>query len=176
MEPESEKKPEDVSLSPEEEKTEKQQPPVAPAPEEIPPNLRQSKGAKDFENLLALQTPHTDNTDSGNQEKTEEKPEQEHPPAMVAPAHKAGKVPVVAVVVAILIALGLAAVTVYAYMKTKDDNKATDTSSSTQQQTTTPATAGDVDQTDKDIDGALNEVNASEDFGNSDLSDSGLGL
>lgn len=92
--------------------------------------------------------------------------------------HKHGKTPVVAIVIALVIALGLAGLTVFAYMKNKDSVKP-ESDATTQQPTvakTTPATTGDVDTATKEVDTTLQEVDNTEDFADTTLTDAALGL
>lgn len=100
-------------------------------------------------------------------------PHSDTPAAM--PHHS--KTPVAAIVVAIIIALLLAGLTVYVYLKTKKDTPVPDDTPTTSQQSSTPkATTSDVDQANSDLDASLKEAEASEDVGSNDLSDTTLGL
>lgn len=113
------------------------------------------------------------------------RPDQEQPveaeqPASEAPApitplpHKASA-PIAAIVAAVLVAIGLAAVTVYAYQKTQNDSKATITNKNTTQ-TEVKSTAKEVDQTVKEIDDTLTTTDDAKDFPDSEITDQSLGL
>lgn len=88
------------------------------------------------------------------------------------PPHKAGA-PIAAIIAAILVAIGLAAVTVYAYMKTQEDGKKT---TSTSTQTDSSNAANEVDQTTKEIDSTLNSTSEATDFPEAEITDQSLGL
>lgn len=109
----------------------------------------------------------------------EAKPDNDTPnntPSHVEPgAHKAPS-PVLAIVAAIVVALGLAAVTVYAYMQTqtKDDRK-TNSSQSANTAASAEVKKEDVDRTAGEIDNALKATEET-DFPESELTDSNLGL
>jgi uncharacterized protein HemX len=99
-------------------------------------------------------------------------PHDEHP----APAaHKPGA-PVVAIIAAVLVAIGLIAVTVYAYQKSQDGNK-TDKYSlpSTNSETQADTATKEVDDVSKAVDSASNSADET-DFSESELTDQNLGL
>jgi flagellar basal body-associated protein FliL len=91
---------------------------------------------------------------------------------MAIPAHAAGKkkAPIGVIVAAIVIALLLAAVAVFAYMKTQ--NKA---ASSNNPKVPTIGVS-DVSETEKQLDDSLSKVSDDTDFAVGDLSDASLGL
>lgn len=112
---------------------------------------------------------------TGSNETIANKPVQPNPDVSL---HKHGKTPVVAIVVALIIALGLAGLTVFAYMKNKNSVKP-EYDATTQQPTvakTTPATTSDVDATTKEVDTTLQEIDNAEDFADASLTDATLGL
>ncbi len=88
-----------------------------------------------------------------------------------APAGTHKGAPKAAIVVAVIIALALAALTVFAYMKTKNDSK-----QSVNDRASSSVTASDVDQASKDLDTSLNKADDTKDFPESDLTDQNLGL
>lgn len=72
--------------------------------------------------------------------------------------HKSGS-PVAAIVAAVLVAIGLAAVTVYAYMQSQADQKSdTSQSASSDQQTQQGDTAKDLDDTTTELDAAVKDT------------------
>lgn len=81
-----------------------------------------------------------------------------------------------AVVAAVVIAVLLAGLTVFAYLKTSGNKTATGTNKSSTQAVPAPVTSNEVDQTNSQIDDAMKSANDTEDFGSTDLSDSALGL
>lgn len=87
--------------------------------------------------------------------------------------HKSGA-PVVAVILAIVIALVLTAITVFAYLRTKDDTASTKSPSANTVQP--KVSAQDVDQTSADIDSTINSVDDVKDFAAEDLTEKSLGL
>lgn len=87
-------------------------------------------------------------------------------------APKGSKTPIGVILLAIIVGLSLCGLTVFAYMKTKDTPKINDQSSQTQQK----ATSGDVDDTTKGVDESLKSVDDAQDFNESELSDTNLGL
>lgn len=95
------------------------------------------------------------------------------PPA--APSGHKASGPLFAIIAAVLVAVGLAAVTVYAYINsTEKDKKGIDNSQ--QESTKTPAvTSQDVDNASNDVDDALNSTEDT-DFPDSELTDQSLGL
>ena len=88
-------------------------------------------------------------------------------------APKAGKTPIGVILVAILVGLSLCGLTVFAYMKTKDTPV---TNNGQNTQTQQKATSGDVDDTTDGIDESLKSVDDAQDFNDTDLSDTNLGL
>ncbi len=91
-----------------------------------------------------------------------------------APVHKKSGAPKAAIVVAIVIALALAGLTVFAYLKTQNgaDSKTPSTSTDSSQK----ATTDDVDQATKAIDDSANSTNDTTDFPANELSDQSLNL
>lgn len=103
-----------------------------------------------------------------------EPPKDGNLPAPAVPAgHKAGG-PIAAVIAAIVVAVGLAAVTVYAYFKTQNDNKPS-TSETAPAAQAEPSAADEVDDTTKEVDQAIEDADGSE-FDEAELSDESLGL
>lgn len=97
-------------------------------------------------------------------------------PAPAAPSGHKAAAPLMAIIAAILVALGLAAVTVYAYMKSQDEApKSTETSQTETQDSVPAATSADVDQASGEVDEALN-ASEEADFPDSELTDQSLGL
>lgn len=86
---------------------------------------------------------------------------------------KRGKTPLGVIFMAILVAMSLSALTVFAYIKTKDSPPVR---SDQQSQNEQRATTGDVDDTTKGIDESLKSMDDTADFNDTDLSDSNLGL
>lgn len=84
---------------------------------------------------------------------------------------KKGKTPVGVILVALLVAISLGALTVFAYMKTKDSAPVKPA-----QQTEQKASAQDVDNTTQGIDESLKAADDAADFNDSELSDTNLGL
>ena len=105
---------------------------------------------------------------------SEQQPVSEAPPQMPPAPHKASA-PIAAIVAAILVAIGLAAVTVYAYKKTQNDSKPAITNKNTTQ-TEVKSTAQEVDQTVKEIDSTLTTTDDAKDFPDSEITDQSLGL
>lgn len=126
---------------------------------------------EDNENSSEQETPAASEpqTDGGDKDKdTEVKT-----PAPIQPViHKSGA-PVFAIVAAVLVAIGLAGITVYAYMQTQK-KPATDTS-----QTATDDSKADdakeLDETAKDVDKAL-EASEEADFPENEMTDQNLNL
>lgn len=85
--------------------------------------------------------------------------------------HKSGA-PVGVIIVAVIIGLTLAALAVFAYLKTNKPS-AGNTANQSQQSGVTPA---EVDQTTKGIDESMKSLDDSKDFSQDDLSDPTLGL
>lgn len=93
-------------------------------------------------------------------------------PAPMEAPHKAGA-PIAAITAAILVALGLAAVTVYAYMKSQNENKPAATTTT---QSASQTAASEVDKTTKEIDNTLSSTSEATDFPANEISDQSLGL
>ena len=91
-------------------------------------------------------------------------------PASVKPAHSSNK-PMGAIVAAIVIALLLAGLSIFAYLKTRN---AVQPISGTNRSSGTPATPQDADKTSEELDKTLGTID-NQDMG-SDLSDSAIGL
>lgn len=87
-------------------------------------------------------------------------------------AHKKSGAPMAAIIVAIVIAITLAALTVFAYMKSKSDTKITSKSAPT---AAAALTAADVDQAGQEMDATLQKADDTKDFAN-ELNDASLGL
>lgn len=95
------------------------------------------------------------------------------PAPAIPTGHKAGG-PIIAIVSAVVVALGLAAITVFAYMKTQQ----TETPASQQSTSageTTPAPTEEVDQAAKEVDEAINAADEA-DLNEAELTDESLGL
>jgi uncharacterized protein HemX len=106
-------------------------------------------------------------------------PHDPHQQMLAAHASKKGA-PVVVIVVAIIIALGMAGLTVFAFMKTKDSTKPSGDQShqemsSSDNSATKAATTADVDEASKAVDSAIASDEATN-LPESDLSDQTLGL
>lgn len=102
-----------------------------------------------------------------------------HQQMLAAHASKKGR-PVAVIVVAVLVALIMAGLTVFAYMKTKNSTKPTGDQSSQQptaseKTQTQGATTADVDSVSKEVDNAA-AANETADIPESDLTDQSLGL
>ncbi len=96
-------------------------------------------------------------------------------PSTATPPSAKKKKPVLAIIVAIVIALGLAAATVFLYMKYyRTSSKTSNTSQ--QASAVTPATTSDVDQASKQLDTSLAQADDSKDFATTAISDQSLGL
>lgn len=107
-------------------------------------------------------------------EKDEASTAAEAAPAPIQPVvHKSGA-PVFAIIAAVLVAIGLAAITVYAYMETQKDNKPATTQTNTQEDDAA-ADSQAVDDTSKEIDKAL-EASDEADFPEDELTDQNLNL
>lgn len=98
----------------------------------------------------------------------------DNPMAIPTPAtpKKSGGAPVAAIVVAIVIAIALAALTVFAYLKTKHTTSKTSNSS----QAAPKLTATDIDQASQATDTTIKKVDDTKDFTTGDLTDQTLGL
>ncbi len=85
-----------------------------------------------------------------------------------------------AAIVTIIVAVVLAGTAVYVYLGAQSNTKKETTNSTEQtgetQEPVTPATASDVDQANSEVEAAINALDESADFAESDLSDATLGL
>lgn len=90
-----------------------------------------------------------------------------------APKKKSGA-PVIVIVVAVLVALGLCALVISIYMKSKNDTA--DKKATTSQATVNKATPEEVDKVAAETDTALSQLDDAKDFADTDLADSTLGL
>jgi hypothetical protein len=88
-------------------------------------------------------------------------------------APKKAKTPIGVIIVAVIVALSLSALTVFAYLKTKDSPSVKDNQKSQAQDR---ASAGDIDDTTNGVDEGLKSLDDTKDFNDSDLSDTNLGL
>ena len=86
---------------------------------------------------------------------------------------KHGK-PVGAIVMAVVIAVGIAALAAFAYIKTNNTAQPASTQPTTTQQDA--ATPKDVDDANSDVDDSINSTNEAQDFPDNDLTDAALGL
>jgi hypothetical protein len=101
-------------------------------------------------------------------------PTENNPLAIDSAAHThKSNVPVAAIALAVLIAIVLIGITVFAYIRTKNDGAATTTKTNLVQP---KVTTQDVDQTSTEIDGTVNKVDDTKDFAGEDLTDKALGL
>ena len=99
--------------------------------------------------------------------------------ATAATAHPTDKAPVGAIVAALVIAVGLAALSVFAYMKTSDkpaNNAKSGTQSVNQSAAPAAITGKDVDTATKGIDETMGSTNDTADFDSNSLSDASLGM
>lgn len=96
------------------------------------------------------------------------------PPPQVPAAHKTAS-PVLAIVSAVVVAVGLAAVTVYAYMQTTQEDSKTNSSQAADTVTSNEVKKEDVDQATGEVDNALDATDEA-DFPESELTDNNLGL
>lgn len=113
-------------------------------------------------------TPET-GADGGDKDKASEV----QTPAPLQPiVHKSGA-PVFAIVAAVLVAIGLAGVTVYAYMQTQKKPAADTTQTTTEDKSADDAK--ELDETSKDVDEAL-EASEEADFPENELTDQNLNL
>ena len=111
----------------------------------------------------------SDNTQPTSQSTVPEAQEQD---TMVPPApqnHNNGA-PVLAIIAAVLVAIGLAAVTIYAYIQSQDTTETTQTVNQAP-----PVTGEDIDSTEAEVDEALKSTEEA-DFPDSELTDQSLGL
>lgn len=95
------------------------------------------------------------------------------------PAHAKKKSPMLAILIIIVLALGLAGGAVYLYMKTKDSTKntqATNNITDTTKTTEAPITQTEVDNTAKEVDAAVDNLDDAKDLNANDLTDTTLGL
>lgn len=90
------------------------------------------------------------------------------PPA----AKKKSGAPMVVIIVAVVIAVGLCALVITIFFKSKNDTKKT----STTKPTTSQVTADEVDQASAETDAALNQLDDAKDFSAADLTDQSLSL
>lgn len=90
---------------------------------------------------------------------------------------KSGK-PILVIAVAVIVAIGLAGLVVFTFMKTKSDtgNSRPNNSSGAAPTTKPQASPADVDATTQEIEGSLNKIDDSKDFSSTDLGDKSLGL
>ncbi len=86
---------------------------------------------------------------------------------------KKGSAPTIVIIVAVVIALGLCALVISIYFKSKGDTKKTANSNTSQRATVSPE---EVDQALSDTDTALSQLDDSKDFPDSELTDQTLGL
>ncbi len=89
------------------------------------------------------------------------------------PKKKSGA-PIIVIVVATIIALGLCALVISIYFKSKNDTKKTSTNTS--QQTASKITPDELDQAVKDTDEDLSQLDDTKDFPDGELTDQTLGL
>lgn len=93
--------------------------------------------------------------------------------------HKSGS-PIIAITIAIVVAVGVAGVVVFMYLKSSNAKKATtNTTSGSSSQVLAPkpqASANDVTTTTKELDTGLSQVDETKDFSANELSDASLGL
>lgn len=94
-----------------------------------------------------------------------------HPEAQ-APVPRSSS-PLAAIIAAVVVAVGLAGLTVFAYMKQQESNKPVPAADNSSAQQETPTQ--EVDTTDQEIDEAL-KASDEADFSESELSDESLGL
>lgn len=97
-----------------------------------------------------------------------------HPTQAVAPTPKKHGAPKAAVAIAIIIALVLAGVTVFAYLKTKNNTPAGN--QQTQESTEAPVTTQEVDDTSSEVEEAIDATNDAADLDSNEVSDTNLGL
>lgn len=119
--------------------------------------------------VMDIQVPKADTPPAAEPQTAPPAPEAAQP---LKPPKK-GKTPVGVILVAVLTAISLSVLTVFAYMKTKDNPQI---KNDQQSQTEQKATTGDVDDTTKGIDESLKSMDDTADFNDTDLSDSNLGL
>lgn len=124
--------------------------------------------------------PQTESSsDASTDEGTNEQPPAE-PHAQPVSEHKPPHhgMPVLAIIIATLLAIVLAGLVVYAYTQNQDGdidrNDSTKTSQPSEEKT--EASPTDVDDTNKEIDGALKNADDAADFPETELSDTSLGL
>lgn len=114
-------------------------------------------------------TPETQADGGGDKDNA---PEVQTPAPLQPIVHKSGA-PVFAIVAAVLVAIGLAGVTVYAYMQTQKKPAADTTQTSTDDKSADDAK--ELDETNKDVDEAL-EASEEADFPENELTDQNLNL
>jgi uncharacterized protein HemX len=140
-----------------------------PADEEVKEEASQPTETADAEETPA------ETTDAAKPEASE-KAEEKNPFAVPDMPHKKTGTPIAAIAIAILVAVGLAGVTVYAYMKTQNETKSPYETGSQQTEQPASVTPADVDSTSKEIDDAVNSIDDSKDLPENELSDQSLGL
>ncbi len=93
------------------------------------------------------------------------------------PAHKKSGAPKAIIAIAIIIAIGLASLVVFSYLKTRDKAKEIATSTQSSNPTASEAvTVAEIDQVSKETDESLNKIDDNADFPVNDLTDPSLGL
>lgn len=140
--------------------------PPAPAPTPVMPPEHTDSKAGDLYPPASTPADVPPSEPAGEQHHNHDAPE--------LPKHSG--TPVVAVVIAIVIALALAGLTVFAYLKTRNTSPDTNTTTTQPSTTASKATTKDVDNTSKDMDTALSSVDDTKDFAATDISDTALGL
>jgi uncharacterized protein HemX len=92
----------------------------------------------------------------------------------VTPANpKKSRPPIMVIIIAIIVALTMAGLTVFVYLKTKDTPSLKQASKQSQQD---KATSADVESATQSIDESMKSVDEASDFNDTELSDSNLGL
>lgn len=157
---------------------------VTPAPVESTETSEAEAAASTETNVDSSVTSATETSEHTN-EHTEQAaqplaaPSAEPPsnlPAPAAPSGRKAAAPLGVIIAAVLIALGLIAVTVYAYLQSQEKSSKSTESSQTDTTKTTPAVTGtDVDEASGEVDKALNSSEET-DFPDSELTDQSLGL
>ncbi len=154
---------EEVSGSPE---TPPESPQEAPAEAAASPVADAASSASSLSTGPASDTPSADSS--------------EHSLLAIPPMapKKSGK-PILVIAIAVIVAIGLAGLVVFTFLKTKKDTVGsgkTVNSATTQPVAKPLASPADVDTTNKEIETSLNKVNDSTDFSSTALSDKSLGL
>lgn len=99
------------------------------------------------------------------------------PNAATPPTAPKKKKPIMAIIVAVVVALGLGTATVFLYMKYSQSTSNSKINTTSQQaNTVTPANTSDVDQTTKQLDSNLAQIDENKDFASTAISDQTLGL